>query len=548
MPPSLEGPIEINHDCGLDLFAEGVPTIAVIGPSRRGKSVLASLLGGGDPKLFLQSHSSFKAMTSGTHACEVPGLGPKGLPLRIVDTEGLSHVGRSRTKEALVRQFLISTYLTSSWLIWLDTEVLSSNFFTMMWLVYDYVVDVLKVRDAAGHRLPSLTYIRTQETPVQQKEYSGQFATFGDFFQDILQEHEDAPVLRQMFRPNGIHGHALPVWTPEDLAAFEGHRFWLEEHSSSFKDSVRSLRSVLLDPAHMLGDKEEERPPLLSFAALEPHLSKVAHLEAFDPRDHETTKVARLRSQLRASYGRPGSDDAAEALRLAEMFDPTDRAVRAHGGQIDLCAKTKIKDHCKSMRLEVEVAEADPEVSMWLERFGKAAPIFNAAVHAFLPEDLVQTEVLRKAVTRWGLDPVLSAAELKKLLAAAEEEFLAATSLGRPALRQVALRERLSWRLDECVLRLRGKVASKMLLRRDGHETLKEVWRLGKWQGSGASDGKGGKAKDADFALWTDGLAWELYEERWATDVGGGSWLGIFRESGTIGEGCVPLPVPAVAA
>merc|ERR1719183_2272088 len=108
-------------------------------------------------------------MTSGTHVCEVTAS--KGGPLRIVDTEGLSHVGRSRKNEALVRQFLISTYLTSSWVVWLDTEVLSSAFFNTMWLVHDYVVDVLRIHEASSKSLPGLISIRTQETEVQQREY-----------------------------------------------------------------------------------------------------------------------------------------------------------------------------------------------------------------------------------------------------------------------------------------------------------------------------------------------------------------------------------------
>merc|ERR1719253_1391476 len=164
-PPKAEDEIiTLQEGCGLDIDAPGVHTLSVIGPSRRGKSVLAGLLAGGDPRLFAQSHSSFQAMTSGTHVCEVANPAADGAPLRIIDTEGLSHVGRSRSRrEALVRQFLVSTYLTSSWVIWLDSEVLSTSFFTMMWLGHDYVVDVLKVRgDRVPEALPRLMYISTQ--------------------------------------------------------------------------------------------------------------------------------------------------------------------------------------------------------------------------------------------------------------------------------------------------------------------------------------------------------------------------------------------------
>lgn len=97
-PPEVDGAtIQVCTDAVLDLDLPSVPTISVIGPSRRGKSVLGCLLAGGDPGLFQQSHSSFKAMTSGTHVVEVPAR-DGGLPLRIVDTEGLSHIWQEQEK------------------------------------------------------------------------------------------------------------------------------------------------------------------------------------------------------------------------------------------------------------------------------------------------------------------------------------------------------------------------------------------------------------------------------------------------------------------
>jgi len=567
-PPSVEGdPIELNADCGLDLEASGVPTLAVIGPSRRGKSVLAGLLAGGDPGLFKQSHSSFRAMTSGTHVHEIRDAAVVGGPLRVIDTEGLSHVGRSRTKEALVRQFLISTYLTSSWVLWLDTEVLSSNFFTMMWLVHDYVVDVLKVRNAADTRLPRMMYVRTQETDVQRHEYCNEFASFSSFFDTVLETHEDAPILRQMFAPDGVHGHALPVWTMQDLESFEAGRFWSDGHTTPFKEAVAALRGTLLQPPGRAagsearpapeGGREAEGgdlvnadgPPLMALGSLAQHLPRIARLEAFDPRDHEAMKVARLRAHLRASYGRvdPGGGNA-EAVRLADIFDPEDRIVRSHAFRIDRCVETRLEEQCRLMRLEVDVARADPHVTAVLESFSPAAEIFARAVEAFLADEFREQQILRSAVQHWRLDPDVAAAEVRGALAGAEERFLAATGLSRAELKRLSMHERLVWRIDECVMRLRGLVATELPLREakpqggaDPPSAIGKVWRLGRWQGAPPRDGKATRAKAQDFALWTDGTDWALYEERRDPARGADAWLGVLSERGRVAG---PLPVP----
>lgn len=542
---SVEGAIELNHSCSLDLSAEGVPTLALIGPSRRGKSVLSSLLAGGNPNTFQQSHSSFRAMTNGTHIFEVPGrLG--ALPVRVIDTEGLSHVGRSRVKEAMVRQFLISTYLTSSSVIWLDTEVLSSSFFTMMWLVYDYVVDVLKIKDAAGSRLPRLMYIRTQETDVQRREYETDFQDFGQFFEKVLEEHEDAQLLRQMFAPDGIQGHALPVWTSEDLEAYEGNVFWTPAHNTPFRASVENLQSQLLSPLEVNLVEGQEAvavgPPLLALESLEQHLPRIARLEAFDPRDHESTKVSRIRAQLRASYGRPMEDGSQEAFRLANQFDPNDRPVRANGGRIDLLARARLEEQCKRQRLDVEEALADREVALWLHNFSEAQAVFSAAVDAFAGSDQTQRRILHDAIESWQLDPDTVSKELAASLAVAEEKFLSATGLGAGCLKTLGLREQLSWRYDECVLRLRGKVASELELRDRPDESKKTciVWRLGRWEGSPPKDGKSRYTKGLEYALWTDGCAWELYTER--QEGHNGLWTGILQDQGITSQGALPVP------
>jgi hypothetical protein len=299
--PSEDGSgiAELCDDCGLDFEAARVPTISVIGPSRRGKSVLASLMAGGQPNIFKQSHSSYKAMTSGTHVCEVRS--DSGSALRIIDTEGLSHIGRSRKNEALVRQFLISTYLTSSWVIWLDTEVLSSGFFNTMWLVHDYVVDVLRIREASGDSLPGLVYIRTQETDVQKLEYNRDFPDFGSFFSSILEDHEDAHILTQMFAPGQVVGHSLPVWGMQDLQNFDEANFWLDAHNSPFKDSVSKLCDRLA--AAPLREGEDCGPPLLALSSLSKHLPKILDSKSLTP--------ATTRLQNSAACGRSCAEPTA---------------------------------------------------------------------------------------------------------------------------------------------------------------------------------------------------------------------------------------------
>jgi len=572
LPANGAGPIELLNNGGVDLDASGVPTWAVIGPSRRGKSVLACLLAGGDPELFPQSHSSFQALTSGTNMVEVSAENTSAScngRLRIIDTEGLSHVGRSRSqKEALVRQFLISTYLTSSWLIWLDTEVLSTGFFTMMWLVHDYVVDVLRVKEAAALRLPRLMYIRTQETDVQRREYASDFADFRCFFGHVVAEHEDANILTQMFAPGGIHGHSLPLWTVEDLEAYERKLFWLPTHTSPFKAQVASLRNLLmLQPQAAategaLKDDVREKPdgpPLLALSSLEQLLPKISRLEAFDPRDHENTKVARLRAHLRASYGRLGDAGSASIVHLLNIFDPEDREMRKVGNRIDLCAEAKLEEQCRVMRLELEVAKADREVAAVLERFKEAAPIYSAALVAFgevaddTDKDKLTAEepILKAAICRWGLDPEAAQAGLGQFLASREEQFLAnVPQLTRGEMKKLNLHERLRWRMDDCIMRLRGKVATDFVVEElgtKGGRSAARVWRLGRWRGRAPSDGKSRRPKETEFALQANGAKWVLYEERFDKNMQGGQWIGIPCDSGHLSftSGALPLPSPA---
>lgn len=570
--------ISLNLDCGVDLEVAGALTVAVIGPSRRGKSVLAGLLAGGDPGLFPQSHSSFQAHTSGTHIVEVPRGGAAAL--RIIDTEGLSHIGRSRgRREAMVRQFLVSTYLTSSWIVWLDSEVLSTGFFTMMWLVHDYVVDVLKIKDFAGDRLPRLMYVRTQETEVQQREYCDKFDDFGSFFDQVLSTHEDADILRQMFAPGGLHGHALPIWTGEDLDAFTARRFWDGQHESPFKAAVGGLRDRLQLGLEAAGEPSASGPPLLALAALEQHLPRIARLEAFDPRDAEAAKVSRMRQHLRAKYGRvagssgvPGAAGmarVASTVELLNIFEPQDRDLRRHGGRLDNAVWAKLEEHCTAMRLDSTVAAADLEVNAVLDRFRGIADTFAVAAAEFANEvgPLSERQILRAAIHEWRLDPGEAATALAARLKEAEARFLSASQLTEQEMRRLNMHERLRWRIEECIMRLRGKVAAEMRLLPDEASDAQQasiptvVWKLGEWRWRDAPwDGKSRAAKPREYALWTDGSGAVLYEERWqprspvSVDDGGlggatGYWVGVPVER--FEHAAAPLPAlraPASAA
>jgi len=540
--------VEVCSDCNLDLDLPGVPTISVIGPSRRGKSVLACLLAGGKPGLFAQSHSSFKAMTSGTHVCEVPGASGS-LPLRIIDTEGLSHIGRSRKSEALVRQFLISTYLTSSYIIWLDTEVLSSSFFNMMWLVHDYVVDVLKISDASGLSLPGLIYVRTQETDVQKVEYRSEFGDFGSFFKNkILEEHEDAHILTQMFAPGRIHGHSLPVWTMEDLNHFDSNTFWQDERESPFRDAVGSLRDKLAKPMEVGPGEDVAGPPLLVLSALSTHLPKIAKLEKFDPRDHESTKVARLRAQLRERYGSP----LRSPLWLADLFDPEDKEIQTHNSNIVAVARARIVKMCEHLRIDPEIVEADPDVLIVLDEFAKAQKIFDAALEAFACEGFSEKKILLHSICDLQLDASALADELWASFAAAEKQFLAASGLPRSDLKGLRLHQRVKWRFEDAIAQLRGRHASELHLRKadakDEFE-LAKVWHLGEWSGLTMKKGPPSKGRRPEYSLWTDGDSWKLFEEKFLNKAGGqGLTVGVLFEEGRVaGEAGLPVPFQSFA-
>jgi len=429
-------------------------------------------------------------------------------------------------------------------------------------------------------------YIRTQETEVQQREYRDHFESFGAFFGAALEGHEDADILRQMFAPGGLHGHALPIWTVEDLESFTAERFWLPGHSSPFKDAVAELRSKLLSstqpPPEAPVAGPSGGPPLLAWAALAQHLPRIAKLEAFDPRDHEAAKVSRLRGHLRATYGRVAQGDPARTLTTADLlniFDPDDRDVRRHGGCILRTVQARFEDQCRLMRLDTTVAAGDPEVAAVFERFRGAAGPFAAAAAAFADEagPLAEREILRAAASGWRLDPDESAAALADILANAEERFMEASGLSREEMRRLNMHEKVRWRIEDCVMRLRGKVAAEMLLLSgepspqgagglgaegaDVPEPQKAwVWRLGEWRWAQPSrDGKtqpGRGARPKEFAVWSDGASCVLYEERRLPHLAGGAgaFVGVPRErwgaavaaEAGAGEGLM-LPPPAAA-
>jgi len=555
-PADGDTAVVLNSDCGLELDRADIPTISVIGPSRRGKSVLAGLLAGGNPNLFPQSHSSFQAMTSGTHVVEVETRGSDGVPLRIIDTEGLSHIGRSRKNEALVRQFLISTYLSSSWIIWLDNDVLSSSFFTMMWLVHDYVVDILRVRNASRvEALPKLMYIRTQETDVQSREWRDEFDTFGSFFKAVLETHEDADVLTSMF--NGVHGHSLPTWTPEDCDRFAAGQFWDADHATPFKDRIATLCDVVLpkqsDMATSDDGTKDLGPPLLALSSLEIHLPKISKLEAFDPRDHEFAKVLRARNHLRASYGKileGKKGGGIDFVGLANLFEPEDKDVRENDYQLDIVARKRFVRKCKDMRVEPEVAETDAEVAEVLGHFDAVGKIFSAGVDAFAGDlSFSEKAIMHMAIEQMGLNPSAVASDLLERRAAAEQKFLGATGVPVEEMRRLRMYELTVWRIDDCIQRFRRIAPAQLdLVLKDSSGDKSEesvisapVWRLGEWQLSSPSrDGKSVRPvfRPKEYVLWTDGSDWVIYED---TKPG----RGIERVRGSLDADAPRLPVPS---
>lgn len=545
-PSSGEGPIELSSECKLDLALPGVPTISIVGPSRRGKSVLACLLGNGDPKLFAQSHSSFRALTSGTHVCEIASTSNDGYPLRIVDTEGISHIGRSRKAETLVRQFLISTYLTSSCFVWLDNEVLSSNFFNMMWLVHDYVVDVLRVRNTVETKLPQLMYIRTQETPVQKLEYSNDHEDFASFFSTVLAHHEDAAILKQMFAPDSIQACSLPVWTVEDLQAFEATNFWSDAHASPFKSAVKEVRGKVTRPIDFASDATE-RAPIMTLGAVEQQFGRIAKLQAFDPRDHENDKVTRLREHLRATYGAGicAAEDGFDLISLLNLFDPEDADVRRAKYRIDDLFEKRLAEQCRQLRLEVEVAEYHPEIKHAQMQVKAAAEIFAPAVQAFGRDDFTEESLLHNSISKWHLDADKAARELKDEVVFAEQRFQAATGYAPDDLKNLNMYIRFKRRIEDCVMRLSQQSVGNVLIEKAGSNgvaarELTWVWRIGAW------GGKREAVRLRDSVVWTDGVSWQLCQEKWDPKLDGGSWIAVLKKQGELkpGEGSLPLPLP----
>jgi hypothetical protein len=411
-----------------------------------------------------------------------------------------------------------------------------------MWLVYDYVVDVLQIREASGSKLPGLIYVRTQETEVQQREYSKEFKDFGSFFDRVLEEHEDAHVLTQMFAPGRIAGHALPVWTVNDLDSYESGGFWQDGHQSPFKDAVANLCEKLATEKPPLKDAAEESvgPPLMALSALSAHLSKIARLEKFDPRDHEATKVVKLRAALRSI----GFDAEREPLWLADLFDPEDDDVKQHCFQLEAVAKGRIEKICEDLRIDVEIVEADPDVAAVLLQFKKAAKIFDAAMEAFAGEDFSEKKILLKAICNLHLDAPSLADELWRSFADAEEQFLTMTGLPRSSFKDLRLHQRVKWRIEDAISSMRGRSASEIRLRKPDTKEfeLANVWSIGEWPGLDPKRRRS-KVHRPEYALWTDGTSWKLYEEKFLNQKGDGFIIGELRDEGRLKqEGCLPVP------
>lgn len=302
------------------------------------------------------------------------------------------------------------------------------------------------------------------------------------------------------------------------------------------------LRSRLVST----GPQSEELcgPPLLALSALATHLPKIAKLEKFDPRDHEATKVARLRAHLRGAYGSP----LRSPLWLADLFDPEDAEVRRQNYNIYDVAIARIEKMCQNLRLEPEIAEADPDVTTVMEEFGKAAKIFDAALEAFDSDTFSERRILLHTINTLGLDTSSLPAELWASFEKGEDLFLATTGLPRQSLKDLRLHQRVKWRIEDAILQLRDlktkdlrvqKAASK-----DEFDVVK-VWSLGEWANlKGRAGAVQGFSKRPAYGLWTDGATWKIFEEklvrrRHSED----SKIGVLFEEGRVTQGSLPASI-----
>jgi len=172
--------------------------------------------------------------------------------------------------------------------------------------------------------------------------------------------------------------------------------------------------------------------------------------------------------------------------------------------------------------------------------------LFTAGVEAFCNEKHTEQAILGRFVSEWYLDPNAAAASLAEELSCAETAFMSTTGLDKAAMRRLRMHEQLVWRIDECLMRIRGRAAGQMLIRKPGASDIKEcVWRLGQWRGKSPQDGKSTRTPQKQFALWTDGNRWSLHHEKWDPNAeGGGAWVVILHDEGSVHDSQGKLPLP----
>lgn len=252
--------IELCLDANSDVAKGKKLTIALVGPSRKGKSVTAGLLVK-DHTAFTYSHSPRKPQTSGT---QIYTSKENGSDFQVVDSEGISHtLGPAGTIGA--KKLLSATYLTSSWLVWVDSNVMEDSFFGSMELVKNYVAS-----EVPEERMPSLLYLRTSDNETARLGYRPH-QSFQDYFAHEVTENERLNSLTPMFKQ--MKGIAFPEFTIKDLDAYQSGSFWSDEYVSPFKDQLKAVKDQLL---------AESSPPPLSFQELRPLLRKINALDAVD--------------------------------------------------------------------------------------------------------------------------------------------------------------------------------------------------------------------------------------------------------------------------
>jgi hypothetical protein len=237
---------------------------------------------------------------------------------------------------------------------------------------------------------------------------------------------------------------------------------------------------------------------------------------------------------------------------LADLYNPEDVDVKKHEFDIVAVAKARIEGMCEALRLDTEVAEIDPDVIEVLKEFEKASKIFQAALQAFARPEFSEKEILLRAINGLQLDASALASELWALFSQAEEQFLAASGLPRESLQGLRLHRNLRYRIEDAVIQLRGRAPVDLHLRKDGKKgefDVQRMWHIGEWPGL-AQKKAASKLRRPEYALWTDGASWKLYEEKIVRRRGDDDLaVGELFEEGRLADGFgLPVPTPSSEA